>query len=132
MFEGGLGSARASRAVVDALVHHTIARHRAMFLSDSRTTRGGARRLRPRGRGRTHARRVCYPGIQQHLQRKIDELGRNGRNARGFSHHRMQGVEAFRMRVGDYRVIYQFNVEKNALILITVGHRRDIYKTTSN
>ena len=69
------------------------------------------------------------PGIQQHLQRKIDELGRN---LRGFSHHRMQGVEAFRMRAGDFRVIYQFNVEKNELILINVGNRRDVYKTMSN
>ena len=66
---------------------------------------------------------------QQHLQRKIDELGRN---LRGFSHHRMQGVEAFRMRVGDSRVIYQFNVEKNELILITVGNRREVYKSLSN
>lgn len=37
------------------------------------------------------------PGIQSQIQRKIDELGCN---LRGFSHHRMQGVEAFRMRAG--------------------------------
>ena len=44
----------------------------------------------------------------------------------------MQGVEAFRMRVGDFRVIYQFNVEKNELFLIAVGHRRDVYKKPLN
>jgi mRNA-degrading endonuclease RelE of RelBE toxin-antitoxin system len=44
----------------------------------------------------------------------------------------MQGVDAFRMRVGDFRVIYQFNVEKNKLILIAVGNRRDVYKTLMN
>ena len=38
-------------------------------------------------------------GTQQQLQRKIDELGRN---LRGYSHHRLQGVDAFRMRVGDF------------------------------
>lgn len=68
-------------------------------------------------------------GVQQHIQSKIDGLGRN---LRGFPHHRMQGMEAFRMRVGDFRVIYQFNMEKNELILIAVGNRRDIYKTLSN
>ena len=47
--------------------------------------------------------------IQERIQEKIDELGRN---LRGFSHYRMQGVDVFRMRVGDYRIIYQFNVEK--------------------
>ena len=67
--------------------------------------------------------------MQAHLQRKIDELGCN---LRGFPHHRMQGVEAFRMRAGDFRVIYQFNVEKNELFLITVGNRRDVYKKPLN
>ncbi len=52
-------------------------------------------------------------GIQQFIQRKIDELGQNLRN---FPHHRMQGVAAFRMRVGDHRVIYQFSVERNELV----------------
>ena len=47
-------------------------------------------------------------GTQQQIQRRIDELGCS---LRGFSHHRMQGVEAFRLRVGDFRVIYRFNVE---------------------
>jgi len=68
-------------------------------------------------------------GAQQHIQRKIDELGRN---LRSFSHHRMQGVDAFRLRVGDFRIIYQFNVEKNELNLIAVGNRRDVYKTPLN
>ena len=44
----------------------------------------------------------------------------------------MKGVNAFRMRVGDFWVIYQFNLEKNELMLITVGNRRDVYKTLSN
>jgi mRNA interferase RelE/StbE len=68
-------------------------------------------------------------GAQRHLQGRIDWLGRN---LRSFPHHRMQGVEAYRMRVGDFRVIYEFNVEKNELILIAVGHRREIYKSLSN
>ena len=67
--------------------------------------------------------------VQLFIQRKIDELGCNLRN---FPHHWMQGVDAFRMRAGDYRVIYRFNVEKNELVLIAVGNRRDIYKSLSN
>jgi mRNA interferase RelE/StbE len=67
--------------------------------------------------------------VQQQIQRKIDELGLN---LRGFAHHRMQGVEAFRLRAGDFRVIYKFNGETNELFLITVGHRRDVYKKALN
>ena len=68
-------------------------------------------------------------GMQRQIQSKIDQLGLN---LRGCSHHRMQGVDAFRLRVGDFRIIYQFNVEKNELILLAVGNRRDIYKTLLN
>jgi mRNA interferase RelE/StbE len=67
--------------------------------------------------------------VQKQIQRRIDELGRN---LRGFPHYRMQGVDAFRVRVGDYRIIYQFNVEKNELYLIAVGNRRKIYRKPFN
>ncbi|MDE3068550.1 MAG: type II toxin-antitoxin system RelE/ParE family toxin [Verrucomicrobiota bacterium] len=68
-------------------------------------------------------------GVQAKIQRRIDELGAN---LRGFPHYRMQGVDAFRLRVGDYRIIYQFNVEKHELHLIAVGNRREIYKKPIN
>jgi mRNA interferase RelE/StbE len=67
--------------------------------------------------------------VNERIQRRIDELGRN---LRGFPHYRMQGVDAFRLRVGDYRIIYQFNMEKNELYLIAVGNRRDVYKKPFN
>jgi mRNA interferase RelE/StbE len=65
--------------------------------------------------------------IQERIEARIDELGQN---LRGFPHCRMQGVEAFRLRVGDYRIVYEFKLEKNELYLIAVGNRRDIYKQT--
>ena len=68
-------------------------------------------------------------GIQQQIQRRLDELGRN---LREFSHYRMQGVDAFRLRVGDHRIIYQFHVEKNELYLAAVGNRRDVYRQSFN
>jgi mRNA interferase RelE/StbE len=67
--------------------------------------------------------------IQHRIQSQIDELGRN---LRGFSHFRMQGVNAFRIRVGDYRIIYQFDAAKNELYLVAVGNRRDVYKQSFN
>jgi len=67
--------------------------------------------------------------VQARIQNRIDGLGQNLRN---FPHHRMQGVDAFRLRVGDFRIVYQFNLEKNELNLIAVGNRRDIYKTLLN
>jgi len=34
----------------------------------------------------------------------------------------------FRFRVGDYRVIFDFDSKKNIIIILTIGHRKDIYR----
>lgn len=64
--------------------------------------------------------------IQERIQHRLDELGHE---LRTFPHHRMQGVNAFRLRVGDYRIIYQFDSDQNLLLLVAVGHRREVYKS---
>ncbi|MBN3905690.1 MAG: type II toxin-antitoxin system RelE/ParE family toxin [Nostoc sp. NMS1] len=33
----------------------------------------------------------------------------------------------FKLRVGDYRVIYEFDLEKKTIFIDRVGHRREIY-----
>lgn len=33
----------------------------------------------------------------------------------------------YKLRVGDYRVIYEFDLELQVIIIIRVGHRREIY-----
>ena len=68
-------------------------------------------------------------GIQYQIQRKINELGLN---LSEYPHYRMQGVDAYRIRAGDFRIIYQFNLERNELLLIAVGNRREIYKKLLN
>jgi mRNA interferase RelE/StbE len=71
--------------------------------------------------------------LSAQIQKRIqDELDRLGLNLHNFAHYRMQGVGSYRLRVGDYRVIYEFNVGRNELYLLAVGHRRDIYKETLN
>ena len=59
------------------------------------------------------------------IDRKIDEMGRN---LSSFPHHRMKGMELYRLRVKDYRVIYNFDQNRGELYLFAVGHRREIYK----
>lgn len=63
--------------------------------------------------------------LQRRIEAKIDEMGlRLG----AFPHHRMKGGDRYRLRVGDYRVIYKFDTEKQEIYLLTVGHRREIYR----
>lgn len=63
------------------------------------------------------------------IQKRIDELGLN---LRKFKHQRLQGVDVFKLRIGDFRVIYEFNIERNELFLLTMGNRRDVYKKAFN
>lgn len=69
---------------------------------------------------------AMLPGnIQKLANEKITEIGSR---LTSFHHYRMTGRQEFRLRVGDYRVIYDFDAAKNEIYLITLGHRRDIYR----
>ena len=41
---------------------------------------------------------------------------------------KLRGRDAWRIRVGDYRVIYEIHDRVLQIIVITVGHRREIYR----
>lgn len=60
--------------------------------------------------------------------RIIGDVRDLGRRLDSFPHRRLQGRPEFRLRVGDYRVIYFFDVRRNELFLSTLGHRRDVYR----
>jgi mRNA-degrading endonuclease RelE of RelBE toxin-antitoxin system len=63
--------------------------------------------------------------IQELVQRKIDGMGRR---LATFPHFRMKGSDRFRLRVGDYRVIYRFEMARGEIYLIAIGNRREIYR----
>jgi mRNA interferase RelE/StbE len=41
---------------------------------------------------------------------------------------RLTGREGWRIRVGDYRIIYEIDDSQNKLTVLHIGHRRDVYK----
>ena len=41
---------------------------------------------------------------------------------------KLKGREAWRIRVGDYRVIYEIQDRQLQILVITIGHRREIYR----
>ncbi|WP_310484507.1 type II toxin-antitoxin system RelE/ParE family toxin [Chamaesiphon sp. VAR_48_metabat_403] len=64
--------------------------------------------------------------IQQRVVRKIRWLSEN------FNDVNPQSLTAdlsglFKLRVGDYRVIYSFNIELQVIAIHKIGHRRDVY-----
>ena len=65
------------------------------------------------------------PQVQAFVQRKIDGVGLR---LSSFQHYRVTGSDKYRLRVGDYRVIYRFNVIQGEIYLVAIGHRREIYR----
>ena len=41
---------------------------------------------------------------------------------------KLRGREGWRIRVGDYRVIYDVEDEERTVIVLQIGHRRDVYR----
>jgi mRNA interferase RelE/StbE len=63
--------------------------------------------------------------VRDAVQRKVDEMGSRLGN---FPHRRLEDRPEFKLRVGDYRVLYEFDMTQGRIYLHYVGHRRDIYK----
>jgi mRNA interferase RelE/StbE len=40
---------------------------------------------------------------------------------------KLSGRDGWRIRVGDYRVIYEIDDNKRSVTVLDVGHRRDVY-----
>ncbi len=49
-------------------------------------------------------------------------------NPRPYGYKKLKGEDAYCIRVGDYRVIYEINDGKIIVTMVSVGHRKDIYK----
>ena len=63
--------------------------------------------------------------IRQRIEARIRELGSRWES---YPHIRLQGRDEFKLRVGDYRIIYEFDLGRNEMFLIAMGHRREVYR----
>jgi mRNA interferase RelE/StbE len=60
------------------------------------------------------------------LAAKLEALAENPRPA-GVT--KLQGeANAWRIRVGDYRVLYTIEDRRPVVLVIKIGHRRDVYR----
>ena len=64
--------------------------------------------------------------VQKRIQEQIDTLADNPRPHGVKVLEGQQGL--YRLRVGDYRVIYQIAAEQLTVLVVRVGHRREIYR----
>jgi len=64
--------------------------------------------------------------VREAVAQKINELSFR---LPAFSHQRLRGRPEYKLRVGDYRVLYEFYLDQGRIYLHYVGHRREIYKS---
>jgi len=48
-------------------------------------------------------------------------------NPRPQGYLKLKGEDAYRIRVGNYRIIYEIDNGNLIVIVVTVGHRKDVY-----
>lgn len=62
------------------------------------------------------------------LRRILDRIETLRENPRPPGSAKLSGKEYYRIRQGDYRIIYEIQDEVLVIIVIKIGHRRDIYR----
>jgi mRNA interferase RelE/StbE len=70
--------------------------------------------------------RSCPPPIRQRLKTAIDSLATNPHPPGA---QRLRGPDRLiRIRVGDYRILYRVIRERLVVLVVRVGHRREVYR----
>lgn len=68
----------------------------------------------------------CLP--EQTATRILEALDALQENPRPPGCKKLQGIKAWRVRVGDYRIIYEIHDKILQVIIISIGNRRDVYR----
>ncbi len=71
------------------------------------------------------ALRKLDPSIRPRIQGAIALLAENPRPPAAL---RLRGRPGYRLRVGSYRIIYTVADDVLLVVVITLGHRRDVYE----
>ncbi len=61
--------------------------------------------------------------LSSRIYKKVTSLRENFNSA---DIKRLQNSDLFRLRIGDYRVL--FEIEKDTIIILKIGNRKNIYK----
>lgn len=64
--------------------------------------------------------------IQQRLKSRIDSLAAT---PRPHGSEKLSGADQlYRIRVGDYRIVYAVDDDRLLVLVVKVGHRREVYR----
>ena len=78
--------------------------------------------------------------LKRSAEKELDALQANTRNRiikhlltleknpRPSGIKKLQGEESYRLRVGDYRVLYTVDDKVKQVVILAIGHRREVYR----
>lgn len=78
--------------------------------------------------------------VERYAQKQIMKLGKKAvltiktaisrlaDNPRPQGYIKLKGEEAYRIRVGNYRILYEIDDDKVIVTIVAAGHRKDIYR----
>ena len=69
--------------------------------------------------------RKLDPGTRNKVRAAVDELSKDPLRGKPLS-FTLKGLRSWRN--GDWRIIYRAEAEKVVVVVVTVGHRRDVYE----
>lgn len=58
----------------------------------------------------------------------IDPIDALNNNPYSHKTKKLKNTDLYRIRVGDYRIIYQVDNEEKTVLITKIGHRREVYK----
>ncbi len=67
---------------------------------------------------------------KQQLKRLAARLQGLAANPRPHGSKKLSDSERFRVRQGDWRVVYEIDDDKKEAVVVKVGHRREVYRST--
>ena len=65
---------------------------------------------------------------RQKIPRVMKEIEALGANPRPHGCKKLSGEEYWRIRIGSYRVVYSIESKTLTVLIIRIGHRKDVYK----
>jgi mRNA interferase RelE/StbE len=63
-----------------------------------------------------------------HLKRIVERIGSLAENPRPIGCEKLSGQERYRVRQGNYRIIYSIEDSQLTVWVVKVGHRREVYR----
>lgn len=65
---------------------------------------------------------------KEHLRRVVDRIRGLAHTPRPHGNEKLSGQERYRLRQGDYRIVYAIDDDAGLIEIVKIGHRREIYR----